>query len=87
VGSYTINLKLTDSQGAFNNYIFDLIINDTVPDTAATAVLAVVSEAFSENLLASMENTPDWNWLDQFNLAQAKGRSSPLPPLPPKVKF
>ncbi len=87
MGSYTINLKLTDSQGAFNNYSFDIIIQDTVPDTAATAVVAVVSEAFSEDLLASMENTPEWNWLDQFNLAQAKGRSSRQPPLPPKVKF
>ena len=88
MGTYTINLKLTDSQGAFNKYSFDLIIEDTVPvATSILVVAAAVSEAFSENLLASMENTPEWNWLDQFKLAQAKGRSSPLPPLTPKVKF
>jgi hypothetical protein len=67
VGTYTVNLKLTDSQGAFNKYSFDLIIEDTVPVATATSNL-VVAEV-SENLLALLKNTPEWNWLDQFNKA------------------
>ena len=66
MGTYTINLKLTDSQGAFNKYSFDLIIEDTVP--VATSIL-VVAATVSENLLALLENTPEWNWLDQFKKA------------------
>ena len=66
MGTYTINLKLTDSQGAFNKYSFDLIIEDTVP--VETSIL-VVAATVSENLLALLENTPEWNWLDQFKKA------------------
>ena len=66
MGTYTINLKLTDSQGALNKYSFDLIIEDTVP--VATSIL-VVAAVVSENLLALLENTPEWNWLDQFKKA------------------
>jgi hypothetical protein len=64
VGTFPINLKLTDPQGASKKYSFNVIVmettvaNDTQVNKEEQGVLS------NDQLLAALESTPEWNWLD-----------------------
>ena len=63
IGTYPINIKLTDSMGATTKYSFDVIISDKIVSTNITTPEDLVEiELNNEQQLAAVESGPEWNW-------------------------
>lgn len=64
VGNYSIKLKLTDAQGLSKKYNFDVVVLEA--SFANNTQVEVSSELSNEKLLAALDSTSEWNWLDQY---------------------
>lgn len=63
IGTYPINIKLTDSMVASTKYSFDVIISDKIVSTNITTPEDLVEiELNNEQQLAAVESGPEWNW-------------------------